>query len=220
MPESLFGAGDCISKLRNFCNLSNRTAISAIGLQSPQSDCNLCNQTAISAIRKKHLPTCLSPCAVGCDDFKETFPDAQICWLVTKTNSWVPMGNLEVASYTRQEHHLGDRIFSTRQKSVFFLFSSFSVQMKVRYMIKPSSVTKRNIMDGIDKAFGIVNTPHQWRYCDRICSLGSGIYFIDNLNTVDLRLDKLLMSNNQTSQTADLRLVKLCILHLWVERLN
>ena len=152
--------------------------------------------------------------------WEKTFLDAQICWLVTKTNSWVHMGNLEVASYTRQEHHLGDRIFSTRQKSVFFLFSSFSVQMKVRNMIKPSSVTKRNIMDGIDKAFGIVNTPHQWRYCDRICSLGSGIYFIDNLNTVDLRLDKLLMSNNQTSQTADLRLVKLCILHLWVERLN
>ena len=121
--------------------------------------------------------------------WEKTFLDAQICWLVTKTNSWVHMGNLEVASYTRQEHHLGDRIFSTRQKSVFFLFSSFSVQMKVRNMIKPSSVTKKNIMDGMDKAFGIVNTPHQWRYCDRICSLGSGIYFIDNLNTVDLRLD-------------------------------
>ena len=40
-----------ICKLRNFCNLSNRTAISAIGLQSQQSDCNLSNQTAISAIR-------------------------------------------------------------------------------------------------------------------------------------------------------------------------
>ena len=71
------------------------------------------------------------------------------------------MGNLEVASYTQQEHHLGDRIFSTRQKSAFFLFSSFSVHMKVRNMIKPSSVTKRNIMDGIKKVFGIVNTPHQ-----------------------------------------------------------
>merc|ERR1712012_205201 len=39
-----------ICKLRNFCNLSNRTAISAIGLQSQQSDCNLSNQTVISAI--------------------------------------------------------------------------------------------------------------------------------------------------------------------------
>merc|ERR1711989_201556 len=33
------------------CNLSNRTAISAIRLQSQQSDCNLSNWTAISAIR-------------------------------------------------------------------------------------------------------------------------------------------------------------------------
>ena len=33
-----------ICKLRNFCNLSNRTAISAIRLQSLQSDCNLSNQ--------------------------------------------------------------------------------------------------------------------------------------------------------------------------------
>merc|ERR1711879_80890 len=45
--------GGCgtICKLRNFCNLSNRTAISAIRLQSQQSDCNLSNWTAISAIR-------------------------------------------------------------------------------------------------------------------------------------------------------------------------
>ena len=72
------------------------------------------------------------------------------------------MGNLEVASYTQQEHHLGDRInFLNKAKKCFFLFSSFSVQMKVRNMIKPLSVTKKNIMDGMDKAFGIVNTPHQ-----------------------------------------------------------
>ena len=39
-----------------------KTAISAIRLQSQQSDCNLSNQTAISAIRIKHLATCLTPC--------------------------------------------------------------------------------------------------------------------------------------------------------------
>ena len=33
------------------CNLSNKTAISAIRLQFQQSDCNLSNQTAISTIR-------------------------------------------------------------------------------------------------------------------------------------------------------------------------
>ena len=44
-----------------------KTAISAIRLQSQQSDCNLSNQTAISAIRIKHLATCLTPCWVpGC----------------------------------------------------------------------------------------------------------------------------------------------------------
>ena len=44
MPDTLLGAGMCICKLRNFCNLSNQTAISAIRLQSQQSDCNLSNQ--------------------------------------------------------------------------------------------------------------------------------------------------------------------------------
>ena len=63
MPDTLLGAGMCICKLRNFCNLSNQTAISAIWLQSQQSDCNLSNQTAISAIRIKHVATWLSPCA-------------------------------------------------------------------------------------------------------------------------------------------------------------
>ena len=31
----------------------------------------------------------------------------------------------------------------------------------VRYVVKPSSVTKRHIMDGIGKAYSIVFTPHQ-----------------------------------------------------------
>ena len=74
MLDTLWRVGACISKLGNFCNLSNQTAISAIRLQSQQSEkntsqhawvlvqgcgticklrnfCNLSNQTAISAIR-------------------------------------------------------------------------------------------------------------------------------------------------------------------------
>ena len=51
MPESLFRAGTWKSKLPNFCNLSNQTAIFSFRLQSQQSDCNLSNRTAISAIR-------------------------------------------------------------------------------------------------------------------------------------------------------------------------
>ena len=50
MPDTLFSTGAPISKLRNFCNLSNQTAITAIRLQSQQLDCNLSNQTEISAI--------------------------------------------------------------------------------------------------------------------------------------------------------------------------
>merc|ERR1712004_714859 len=41
------GTDNCICKLRNFF----QSAISAIKLQSQQSDCNLSNQTAISTIR-------------------------------------------------------------------------------------------------------------------------------------------------------------------------
>ena len=51
MPDTLLGAGTCISKLWNFCNLSNQTAITAIRLQSQQSNCNLRNPTAICAIQ-------------------------------------------------------------------------------------------------------------------------------------------------------------------------
>ena len=51
MPDTFWRVGACICKLRNFCNLCNQTAISAIRLQYQQSDCNLSNQTAMSAIR-------------------------------------------------------------------------------------------------------------------------------------------------------------------------
>ena len=73
---------------------------------------------------------------------------------IWETLRWPPIPGRNITSVTE---------FSQQGKKVFFffLFSSFSVQMKVRNMIKPLSVTKKNIMDGIDKAFGIVNTPHQ-----------------------------------------------------------
>ena len=50
-PYTLWSIGAPISKLPNFCNLSNQPAISTNRLQSPQSKCNLPNQSAISAIR-------------------------------------------------------------------------------------------------------------------------------------------------------------------------
>ena len=71
------------------------------------------------------------------------------------------MGNIEVAPYTRREYQLGDRNFLTRKKCDIPLVFLFFFGKKVRYMVKPSSVTKRHIMGGRGKAFCIVFTPHQ-----------------------------------------------------------
>ena len=49
----------------------------------------------------------------------------------------------------------------------FLVFFLFSLGKKVRYMVKSSSVTKRHILVGMDKAFGIVFTHHQWQHSDR-----------------------------------------------------
>ena len=60
-------------------------------------------------------------------------------------------------------------------------------------MVKPLSVTKRNIVDVMDKAFGIVYTPHQGWYTDRKYPLsGSGkrikqISFTPFLGDVDVK---------------------------------
>ena len=52
------------------------------------------------------------------------------------------------------------------QNETFPLFSFFSRQI-LPFMIKPSSVTKRNPMVGMVKCSGMVYTPHQCRYSDR-----------------------------------------------------
>ena len=78
---------------------------------------------------------------------------------IWETLRWPPIPGRNITSVTE---------FSQQGKKVFFfLFSSFSVQIKVRNMIKPSSVTKRKIMVGIVKCLGIVYTPHQCWYSDR-----------------------------------------------------
>ena len=71
---------------------------------------------------------------------------------IWETLRWPPIPSRNITSVTE---------FSQQGKKVFFPVFFFSVQMKVRNMIKTLSVTKKNIMDGMDKAFGIVNTPHQ-----------------------------------------------------------
>ena len=96
------------------------------------------NQYRYQVIKRKwrHLLKKAKACdvvylAIGHGDLKETFPDAQISRLVTKTNSWVYMGNFEVAPNTRHEHHLSDRTFLTRQIYYIFLFTFFFLVVEV-----------------------------------------------------------------------------------------
>ena len=86
---------------------------------------------------------------------------------VTETNILTYMGGYEVVPHTPHEHHPSDRIFGQRPKCDFSSFPLVFLDWLVPYMIKPSSVTKRNIMDWIGKGLGIVYTPHQCRYSDR-----------------------------------------------------
>ena len=82
---------------------------------------------------------------------------------VTERKLPVQLWNFHQGSYTPQEHHPSDRIFGQIPKYDFFCFLLyFSL-----YMFKPSSVTKRNIMEGTGKVMGMVFTPHQCWYSDR-----------------------------------------------------
>ena len=57
--------------------------------------------------------------------------------------------------------------FWTKAKMWLFLCSLVFSGQRLPYMIKPSSVTKRNIMVGMVKCLGMVYTPHQCWYSDR-----------------------------------------------------
>ena len=86
---------------------------------------------------------------------------------VTETNILSFMGVYEVVSHTPHEHHHCDRIFGQRPNCDFSSFLSFFSGQRLPYMIKPSSVTKRNNMEGVVKCMGMVYTPHQCWYSDR-----------------------------------------------------
>ena len=57
--------------------------------------------------------------------------------------------------------------FWTKAKLWLFLISLVFSGQRLPYMIKPSSVTKRNNMEGVVKCMGMVYTPHQCWYSDR-----------------------------------------------------
>ena len=104
---------------------------------------------------------------VGRDDFFKTFRRTRFRVSVTKRNFPVCMEDFHHVSHTPHQYHPCDRIFGYMPKCDFSSFSLITLQQWLIYMLKSSSVTKRNIMVGMVQCSGMVYTPHQCWYSDR-----------------------------------------------------
>ena len=69
--------------------------------------------------------------------------------------------------YTPHKRYPCDRIFFRECKNRFLGFLLLISDLMLAIFTKTSSVTKRNIMDGVDKVVGMAYTPHQCSYSDR-----------------------------------------------------
>ena len=69
--------------------------------------------------------------------------------------------------YTPQKGYPCDRIFSRECKNRFLGFLLLISDLMLAIFTQTSSVTKRNIMDGMNKVLGTAYTPHQCSYSDR-----------------------------------------------------
>ena len=109
-------------------------------------------------------------CAVGRDDFNFS------SWIllasphiapVTERNTLDYMVLVWGVCYTPHKRYPCDRIFSRECKNRFLGFLLLISDLMLAIFTKTSSVTKRNIMDGVDKLVGMAYTPHQCSYSDR-----------------------------------------------------
>ena len=89
---------------------------------------------------------------LGRDDFFKTFRRTRFRVSVTKRNFPVCMEDFHHVSHTPHQYHPCDRIFGYMPKCDFSSFSLISLQQWLIYMLKSSSVTKRNIMVGMVSA--------------------------------------------------------------------
>ena len=69
--------------------------------------------------------------------------------------------------YTPQKRYPCDRIFPRECKNRFLGFLLLISDLMLAIFTQTSSVTKRNIMDGMNKVLGTAYTPHQCSYSDR-----------------------------------------------------
>ena len=71
--------------------------------------------------------------------------------------------------------------FFQRVQKRFSGFLLLISDLMLAIFTKPSSVTKRNIMDGVDKLVGMAYTPHQCSYSDRKTLTGRKVQTCPNM---------------------------------------
>ena len=84
---------------------------------------------------------------------------------VTERNTLDYMVLVWGVCYTPHKRYPCDRIFSRECKNRFWGFLLLISDLMLAIFTKTSSVTKRNIMDGVDKVVGMAYTPHQLADC-------------------------------------------------------
>ena len=86
---------------------------------------------------------------------------------VTERNTLDYMVLVWGVCYTPHKRYPCDRIFFRECKNRFLGFLLLISDLMLAIFTKTSSVTKRNIMDGVKKVVGMAYTPHQCSYSDR-----------------------------------------------------
>ena len=110
------------------------------------------------------------PRRIGRDDFnflsQNILASSQIA-PVTERNTLDYMVLVWRVCYTLQKRYPCDRIFPRECKNRFLGFLLLISDLMLAIFTQTSSVTKRNIMDGMNKVLGTAYTPHQCSYSDR-----------------------------------------------------
>ena len=169
------------------------------------------------AIEKCYFPPGYLP--VGRDDFNFS------SWIllasphiapVTERNTLDYMVLVWRVCYTLQKRYPCDRIFPRECKNRFLGFLLLISDLMLAIFTKTSSVTKRNIMDRMDKVVGMAYTPYQCSYSDR-----NDLHWEKSTKNTCYALLKL-MAWNKSSQIARFADLAICciILHFGVEGSN
>ena len=109
-------------------------------------------------------------CAIGRDDFNFS------SWIFSASSHIAPVTERNTLDFSG--YGVGGLLYPPRTlpmwqnsfqecKNVFFGFPLLKSDLMLAIFTKTSSVTKRNIVDRMDKVLGMAYTPHQCSYSDR-----------------------------------------------------